>query len=283
MPRSSLVSFAIPLALALAPSVAEATRPCAHSGGPTAVYPGNPNWTADARASASGFISAANPRTGNASLQLGTTGDLFDWAFYLRAAPAGGYGLLSQLDCLAFDWFRESVVSPTSDVPWDAQSPVLRLLINDGGVESELVWEKYYTDASATINDQWIDQDLMGQNFWRVLPGQGYTIAGCLQADPFFPNPLLTYSLSGWSTSSCYTGQAYVAAVSVGVGSAWPREYRGYVDNVRLGFAGQSGFAVNDNFELTPVPEPGTIGLLATGLAGIVGAGLIRRRRQRGQ
>jgi MYXO-CTERM domain-containing protein len=66
----------------------------------------------------------------------------------------------------------------------------------------------------------------------------------------------------------------------VGVGSAWPGPYQGFVDNVQLGFQGQPTFAVEDNFDYPAViAEPGSMVFLATGLFGLVGVTLIRRRR----
>ncbi|MGE3618365.1 MAG: PEP-CTERM sorting domain-containing protein, partial [Gemmatimonadales bacterium] len=252
---------------------------CSAGGAPRVVYQNDPSWTADLRGSATAAITTANPRSGNGSLELAATGDLLDWGFYRHEAPSGSFGLLSQLECLSFDWFRESIDTPT-DVPWSAQTPVLRLYVNDMGVTSELVWEKYYTDGSPTENDVWHTQDLIGQNFWRVIPGQGYTIAGCAQVDPFFPNPLLTMSPSGWA-GGCYSENAFITAIAAGAGSDWPWQYRGFVDNVRMGFAGQETLAVNDNFEVQATPEPATMALLATGLAAMMGTGLVRRRRRK--
>ena len=283
MTRSRLLALAVPAIVTLAPAALDAApidRGCSQTGPVNAVYPGNSTWSADIRGSATVAITGANPRNGTGSLALTTSGDLFDWGFYLRAAPGGSYGLLAQLDCLGFDWFRETVPNVVSDVPWLAQSPVLRLFVADNGVESQLVWEKYYSDGSPTVNDGWHSENLIGQNFWRVIPGQGYTIANCAAADPFFPNPLLLNSVSGWASGACFSSNAFVTAISVGVGSSWPDMYRGFVDNVQLGFGDQQIYAVNDNFELTPVPEPGTIVLMATGLAVTAGAGLIRRRRR---
>jgi hypothetical protein len=69
----------------------------------------------------------------------------------------------------------------------------------------------------------------------------------------------------------------------VGVGSMWPGEYQGWVDNVQLAFEGQDGFTLEDNFDFagpgTAVPEPATMALVATGLLGLAAAGAYKRRK----
>jgi hypothetical protein len=74
-----------------------------------------------------------------------------------------------------------------------------------------------------------------------------------------------------------------VYGIGVGVGSSWPYPYDGFVDNVKLAFNNQS--TIYDNFELDPAvaPEPGTLALLATGLAGLGGGSILRRRRRKRQ
>ena len=263
-------------------SEAHANRPsgCSVAGPQTPIYPNGDIWTPDLRGNGTGAITGTKPRSGNGSLELALSGSLTDWSFYQRVAPAGGWGLLSAIDCLSFDWYRTTIASPT-DIPWDAQTPVLRLFVQDGNQSSELVWEKYYTNSTPTTNDVWHPEDILTQNMWRVVPGQGYTIAGCQQVNPFFPNPLSTYSVSGWANSGCFSSNAFVTAISVGLGSNWPHQYQGFVDNVRLGF-GRPTLAVNDNFELplSPVPEPATVALVATGLAGTLGMSWLKRKQK---
>jgi len=289
----------------------------------TIIYPGDPNWKADLNPpekqveGAQGYgyasISKSNPRSGNASLALGTTSSLSDWAFYNRYADkdqTGNYlswGLLSDVDGLSFDWYRETVVDIiVDDLPWQMQTPVLRLYVadplNTTHMLSELVWEKYYTNnTNPARTNEWVSQSIFGdqnqnqnpdQNLWRHVfgagPGSGYTVVGGETKEYFFPDPLLTLPISSptpmGSWLSYYSPEAVVYGIGVGVGNYWPHEYVGYVDNVMLDFEveqldGTTRIikVLNDNFE---IPEPSSLVLVTCGLALLVTAGFIRRRRE---
>lgn len=239
------------------------------------VHPHDATWTSDNRGSGSAAITGSNPRSGNGSLEMHTTGALIDAGFYLRTAGdsyTAGWGTLSEIEKIGFDWYRVTQLPSSSDVPWLAQTPVLRLHVREGSgtnaVFSMLVWEKYYTDNSPTVNDQWITEDLSQQMFWRYSDAGGFTINGCSNIDPFFPHPLMTATAPSWGDGShCYApNDAVIWGISVGVGSNWPNEYLGYADNVQLKFANAADFIVNDNFELpVPIPAPATWALMVLG------------------
>lgn len=306
-PRTRHLVAAALISLAAASTAEARDATCPQRDTPNIIQPGNPLWAKDLNVypgqaetnNAALDITATNPRSGTGSLELTTTGDLFDWAFFKRVAPGDAWGLLSAVNCLTFDWYRSAYTLPdpapaalTAET-WQEQTPVLRLLVKDvqGGqtVISHLVWERWYNTVGVvdpTENDTWHFENLSNQLFWRHIEGGlTYTNAGCKEGSFIDSASLQTFSLTGW-IDNCYSSSAQVFGIMVGVGSAWPGEYHGFVDNVQLKFAGDAGFTVEDNFDFpadTPtdvVPEPATISLLAMGLA-LVGfvASLGRRRR----
>ncbi len=275
----------------------------------TPVYPGDPAWYDDSRAGGSGAITSTAPRLGNGSLELSTAGGMTDWAFWLTAVadPATqSWGRLVDIAALRFDWRRSGTPSMDgADAPWLAQTPVLRLhLREDTGegapIYSELIWERWYSSDLPVQTDTWFHEDLVNGDhtgLWRVygaaVPGTGvganadgrtYAATDCTAGviDP--AKPLLVGSTAEWASDALCMGSpnAQVWGLSIGVGSNWPLEYTGFVDDVHLAFAGQDGApAVSANFELPArnvVPEPSTVALLGGGLAAL--AGIARRRRR---
>jgi hypothetical protein len=255
------------------------------------VTPNDGTWASDLRGSG-GFaqITGTKPRNGNGSLELHTSGLFEDWGWFNLYAGnplTSSFGLLSDLSLLSFDWMRGNDNFGQNSPVWQAQSVAVRLYVRSGvgatSSFSELVWEHYYTNGSAVPRDTWITEDATNQFFWRFVDNEGYTLTDCSNhiAIPSGA-PLQTGTTDQWSSGNlCYPpGDLTVYGLGIGVGSAWPLPFTGYADNVQLAF-GQN-LVVNDNFELrnnSVTPEPASLMLIATGLAGL--GGFVRRRRKR--
>lgn len=249
-------------------------------------------WVPDTRGSSSfGWITGTNPRNGNGSLELSLTGQLSDWSWFNLFAGdpyLATWGLLMDVNRVGFDWFRVSL-PPVSDVAWERQTPALRLYVRSGDPSApefgEVVWERYYNVGLPTPENQWNSEDLSNQLFWRFITGEGYTISDCSNPSSITPGvPLKTETPSAWGNgANCFPDDAVVYGIGVGLGSNWPHPYHGFVDNVQLGFAGNTDLTVWDNFELvnsTTTPEPATLVLVGSGLAGLGARAFSRRRRR---
>ncbi len=296
----------------LAALLLSATLTAIQSTGAQIVTTTNPQgWFADTRATAGTVgITGANPRQGafpftqnvppNGSLELTTSGGLTDWAFFRNESSNSqtGFGALSALSALSFDWWRTGGIDmdaagPLAYEPWRHQSPVLRVTYSHliGGAlvpVGELVWEHYYQLdanglASAMSVNAWNRENLLGQKFWiHEFSDAAYYVANsqgsCTRKPSYLyaSEPVLALSLRNWQ--ECALGEnaagLFVTGVAVGVGSQWPGRYRGYVDNVVLGFGGATP-VMAANFEV--VPEPSTWAMMAAGLLGVGVA--VRRRR----
>jgi hypothetical protein len=244
-------------------------------------------------------------------------GEYPDWAFwYLYAGGADNqqtnFGNLQQLSSLSFDWFRYEAENsgwdalppvgetPINPVDWRWKTPVLRLQLlerhADGStVRSELVWEGFYNQARIAAHgapngytpiNRWVTQDGINNDaFWYVrIPGEG-GVAGysvnetCGLPMSFWAGGITSSSVGGlFGSGGCFEGASVdVLGIAIGVGSQWPLPYHGFVDNLRMGFDGQEGYAVNTNWDfVSTVPEPASAVLLLVGL----GALAARSRRR---
>lgn len=218
-------------------------------------------------------ITAANPRSGNGSMQMSLTNSSgkADYAYtwgYLTDRTLGS------LTSLSYDWYRSSQSTAAGFMP------AFRLYYDaDGSAattadQGYLVFEQIYNpNVASVLNDQWVSSDLMNANFWQRQFSPGVTIEA------------YNISLSNWANGTGQPTKAdqlnantAVLGIEFGIGSGWSGSFNGFVDNVSFGF---NGATTSFNFETAAadgnVPEPGSFALLGLGLVGLQ---LARRRRK---
>lgn len=230
------------------------------------VAPGDPNWASTGNSGGgSSAVTGTAPRSGAGSLEM--TGDRTRFVGLGNPFdPLSNLGLLSDVIEFTFEWSiaADSVSNLDPDY-----TPALRLHIFDGQQRSELIWEGAYNGAYGSTDPEIWYVTGADDNFWRFQTGLGETTDN---------GALVAQSIADWSVgmnsggAAWYSDQAYVAAISVGVGSSVGAGYHAFADNVTLRFDGAE--ATTYNFEV--VPEPVGIGLFGVAL---VALGAVRRRR----
>ncbi|MEK7549453.1 MAG: PEPxxWA-CTERM sorting domain-containing protein [Patescibacteria group bacterium] len=204
----------------------------------------------------SAVITSTAPRSGNGSLEL--SGDRSRFILGNQYNPASNLFLLNDVENLSFDYMIDPASSRTD------YSPAVRLHVWDGAQRSELIFEQVYNGPFAAAGT-WVTTSLDAV-FWRFVSGSGVTLDGGSQVN---------LSISDW-TDQYFSDSAYVSAISRGQGSSASAGYKGYADNLRVGFT--NGDSSLYNFEATAaVPEPATWALM---LLGFGGAGAMLRRRK---
>jgi hypothetical protein len=233
--------------------------------------------------------SAEVPYNGEGSLRL--TGDRTRYTNGnpFLTGPSTNLGLLSSLTGFGMDW---RVDVNTSLGQGANLGPALRLHIIDPGADNtlnagdfraELIWEFAENGGSGNTFGQWnlLDTNSSTGTFYRFVgefqggggnTGRSFDAANA-QLNLTFSQWLsyaLPIQLQGGGAQPNFSSNAFIAAISVGVGSGFGSNYLAYADNVRLTFADQTIY----NFEA--VPEPGTYVMILAGLGAIVG---LRRKR----
>lgn len=216
------------------------------------------------------------PRAGNGSVALsGPNNAKADIEYLPGAVPvAGNYastsslGAFSTLTSMAYEWYRSSVSTATSNL-----HPSLRVLLDaDGNISTTndrggLVFERVY-NGLPTPTDQWTADSVgAGTNLWNFGLGLGFAFdidgSGYAYDD----------SLAEWQA---YLPSATIIGFSSGIGSGWDT-FSGAVDNISWTIA---GVTTTSNFEVpsSQVPEPATAALIGLGMLGFG----VSRRRPRG-
>jgi hypothetical protein len=227
-------------------------------------------------------IDTSHPHMGNGSFGMVSTsgtgkGDLEYYNVDFSTLSLKSMGKLSDLSALSYDWYRDGT-STNNPI----QQPSIRLMYDaDGDFNTTsdrgfLVYERYYTTGTNAPVDQWVSDDVL--NF----QGAG-TSAYMWLNNPGNPNgsteEVFNRTLQDWATTSnpnanypSLNAGAVIYGFNVGFGSGWSGTFSGAVDNVTIGFNGNSQ---NFNFETKAVPEPTSIAALGLGVAA-----MLRRRRK---
>jgi len=243
-------------------------------------------WHTVVQGNGTAMVTSTNPRygfgdVGEGSLQLRSTGDMNDWVFAYRYADTN-YGMLSQLTSLSFDWFRVSSqdwnaeqVNGINLYDWKYKSPAFRVFFSDN---TEIVWESYFNrpiNNDVSYIDTWQTSQLLNGNFW-YRNGSGYS----LNTSPCFTNqlPIWGGNVAAITISdivNCY-GDKTIIGVGVGLGSQWPYQYEGFIDNVKV--SSNNVQVLNTNFDNSKtIPEPTTPDLMIIG-AFVLGGVILRKK-----
>ncbi len=221
----------------------------------------NHGWTA-ANVRADGFvgITGENPRSGLGSLAFKTN---FAAPFVLGKDKADFQLLwndqsrtLGTLDTLRYEYYRDS----SSTVPGHFH-PVLRLLFYDADSNKFglLIWEENYQDGfpGSVSTDTWVSRDILDGYFWMFSGGVIQNFHMTLQdwINNIDPNTgLPPVGQPGDPIPPALDANTFIYGVNTGVGSGWSStaSFKGFVDNVAIGF---NGIATRYNFEPDPVSQ----------------------------
>lgn len=148
---------------------------------------------------------------------------------------SGGFGSLSVLTQLGFDWYRDS----SSTAP-DHLTPAFRVYLWDPDVGTHgasylAIWEGVYNGYPAiggpVPTDTWITEDVASEFFWLIpqfIDGAWAGFGGC----GIFPCFQFNKTLGDWGLGA----NTQIIGVNVGLGSGWAGSYLSYADFVEIGF-----------------------------------------------
>jgi hypothetical protein len=215
-------------------------------------------------------ITSAAARSGNGSIEI--TGDRTRAQTGVQFTPSVSIiDALSNVQSLTFDW------QVAGDSGRQDYGPALRLLTQNGGQRSELIWEAANQPAPTPGGTQaslptgnWYTTSA-DDKFYQFVAGQGPT---------YLPgtNTYVMMTLAQWISSAAYGSDATVSGISVGAGSSAGSAYHAFVDNVTYTTTRGS---TTYNFEtlVSAAPEPAAWSMMIIGF-GIVGAATRRQKRR---
>ncbi|KAK9918946.1 hypothetical protein WJX75_008249 [Coccomyxa subellipsoidea] len=221
-------------------------------------FPQSQPWVSfDTRNAGTVSITSDNPRRGDGSLRLFTTGPAD------KAQVEGVYNVVGGAPLGTLGDLVAGSLSFEYNVPSASPVPAFRLVIvNSANAVVALVWERAYQTNPVPPLNVWVTEDMTNQNFWirsnthnydnAVVPSNYQPLSvwatGFQGKDPSFgPSPVSTPPL---------TGADKIYAVQIGIGSGLAGSTT-YVDTPMLKF-GNGGASYTANFEVGPPPQPCT-------------------------
>lgn len=246
--------------------------------GADVVLPGDPDWTSTGNTGGGSSVITStfvDQHGGNGSLEL--TGDRTRFQ-----SVTGNYGLLSGVEAFTFEWAVAGDSTTSNPAANAYYTPAIRLLIADPGWDptapeetnanhplTELIWEGAYNGVNNLTRDTWYTTS-SGDDFWRWETSNGVTRINGTISDPHAQANL---TISEWSTGTdtlggqWFSDQAYIYAVSIGVGSSVGAGYHAFADYLTLTVNGVTTvFDFETAAAVVPVPPAAAIGLLGIAL-----------------